>query len=288
MNKFDVLIIGAGATGLMAAREMSKVGLKVQILEARNRIGGRIFTLTSGESEPLELGAEFIHGQLPVTLQVLKEAGISYTEMEGKTFRIKSGKLKKDVDSMDDWSSFIKTLKKLDHDMSIRQFLDQYFPEEKYEELRNSVRGFVEGYNAADVNDASAFALREEWSNEEEWTNFRINSGHSSVIEFLFNDFKEAGGIINLDTIVKEIIWKHRQVEVVTADGKTYESQQILITVPVSVLRASPYSKAGIAFNPEIPLKIKASHLIGFGSVIKILLQFSEPFWNHKDFENGK
>ncbi len=240
------------------------------------------------QSVQLELGAEFMHGHLPVTLQLIEEAGLKYSKMEGKTFQFKNGELKKDAEFIEDWSPFIRKLNQLDNDMSIRQFLDEYFAEEKYEEFRNSVKSFVEGYDAADTNYASAFALREEWSNEGEWANFRIINGHSSVMEFLANDFKEAGGIINLDTIVKEIIWKHRQVEVVTADGKTYESQQILITVPVSVLRANPNSKAGIAFNPEIPLKIEASRLIGFGSVIKILLQFREPFWNSREFENGK
>ena len=68
----DVLIIGAGASGLMAARELTKQQKSVMILEARNRTGGRIHTVRDDKLElPAELGAEFIHGKLPVTLNLL-------------------------------------------------------------------------------------------------------------------------------------------------------------------------------------------------------------------------
>lgn len=73
----DVIIIGAGAAGLMAARKLSGVGHAVCILEARNRIGGRIHTITDVNlATPAEGGAEFIHGNLAVTLKLLEEAGM--------------------------------------------------------------------------------------------------------------------------------------------------------------------------------------------------------------------
>src|SRR4051812_796715 len=81
----DVVIIGAGAAGLMAASSLSRHRLKVTVLEAKERIGGRIYTISEkGFPQPVELGAEFIHGNLPVTLQLLKDAGIGYEKVEGK------------------------------------------------------------------------------------------------------------------------------------------------------------------------------------------------------------
>lgn len=76
-NEFDVVIIGAGAAGLMAAWEMVKVGKNVAIVEARDRIGGRIVTIKDQQfDEPIELCAEFIHGNLELTTQLLqKKAG---------------------------------------------------------------------------------------------------------------------------------------------------------------------------------------------------------------------
>jgi monoamine oxidase len=81
MEKTDILVIGAGAAGLMAAYKLSQQGKKVIVLEARNRTGGRIHTINQESFfQHAELGAEFIHGDLPVTLNLLKEAGIKYRE----------------------------------------------------------------------------------------------------------------------------------------------------------------------------------------------------------------
>ena len=71
----DIVIIGAGAGGLAAAIELGHAGLAVSILEARNRIGGRIFTLSDPVGRaPVELGAEFIHGRPPEIWNLLKKA----------------------------------------------------------------------------------------------------------------------------------------------------------------------------------------------------------------------
>ncbi len=74
MKEFDTIIIGAGACGLLAGRELSRAGYKVAIIEAHNRTGGRIHTFTPPKfTIPIEAGAEFVHGQLPETLKLLKE-----------------------------------------------------------------------------------------------------------------------------------------------------------------------------------------------------------------------
>lgn len=67
----DILIVGAGAAGLAAARELSFSKLSVIVLEARNRIGGRINTHLDIESPgAIELGAEFVHGKAPEILKL--------------------------------------------------------------------------------------------------------------------------------------------------------------------------------------------------------------------------
>src|SRR4051812_43136951 len=102
MTTADVIIIGAGAAGLMAARELSRSGKSVMILEARNRTGGRIQTLDSIVfSRNVETGAEFIHGNLPVTREILGEAGIDYSSVKGEIWRKRKGQFLQEEDFME-------------------------------------------------------------------------------------------------------------------------------------------------------------------------------------------
>src|SRR3569833_3542686 len=94
MKNEDIIIVGAGASGLMAAYTLSKAGKKVTILEARDRIGGRIHTIANESFfKHAELGAEFVHGNLPVTLRLLKQAGIEYVSAEGEMWHYRDGRL---------------------------------------------------------------------------------------------------------------------------------------------------------------------------------------------------
>src|SRR3990167_2674868 len=94
-SKADVVIIGAGAAGLMAARELSKAGKKVLILEARDRIGGRIYPLPESEwGYGAQGGAELVHGEAPVTRNLAAEAGLTITPL-GEWWSVRDGKPKK-------------------------------------------------------------------------------------------------------------------------------------------------------------------------------------------------
>ena len=89
-NNADVIVIGAGAAGLVAARELSSAGLKVLVLEARNRIGGRIYTDHS-LGFPVELGAEFVHGRSPDTFEFISRTRLEITEVAGEMRRKRNG-----------------------------------------------------------------------------------------------------------------------------------------------------------------------------------------------------
>src|SRR3972149_7636152 len=75
-SKADVVIIGAGAAGLMAARELGKAGKKVTILEARDRIGGRIWPLSKDEfGYDAQAGAEYVHGEARLSGYLMEGGG---------------------------------------------------------------------------------------------------------------------------------------------------------------------------------------------------------------------
>src|SRR5690349_14905164 len=90
----DVLVLGAGAAGLAAARDLSHAGLRVTVVEARARVGGRILTVHDPRAPvPLELGAEFVHGEAPETLEIAQAAGLAVIELPGTHELASSGRL---------------------------------------------------------------------------------------------------------------------------------------------------------------------------------------------------
>src|SRR5438552_16354172 len=94
-KRVDVLVLGAGAAGLAAARDLSHAGLRVSVIEARPRVGGRILTLHDPSSTvPLELGAEFIHGVGAETLPLAQAAGLAVMEIPGRHETATAGRLK--------------------------------------------------------------------------------------------------------------------------------------------------------------------------------------------------
>jgi len=276
----DILIVGAGASGLMAGRELVRAGKTVLILEARDRTGGRIHTLRDARfSAPVEAGAEFVHGNLPLTLELLGDAGIAYEEMEGQTWQVRNGQVSQDENFIQGWSELIAQLKELEHDMSIAAFLEKYFGEQKYDALRESVRKYVEGYDAADTQRASTFALREEWMGEEESPQYRIPGGYSQLTDALSREIEEKGGRILLSTVVREIRWRKNEVEFISDQGHSFRGRQALITIPLGVWQSPVESPVHLRFTPPLPEKAIAVRELGFGPVIKILLEFREAFW---------
>lgn len=98
-------------------------------------------------------------------------------------------------------------------------------------------------------------------------------------MNFLADECTSFGCRIQLSSVVKEIHWKKDHVSIITKIGENFEGDKAVITVPLGILQAPPSSPASISFFPAIPDKMKALQLMGYGGVIKILLQFSEPFW---------
>ena len=280
MKNTDVIIIGAGAAGLMAAYTLVQSGKTVKVLEARNRIGGRIHTITGQSfSTPVELGAEFVHGDLPITLSLLHEAGIADCDVSFEMWQYHDGTFKQSEEFVEGWNGFLEKLNQLQDDMPIEDFLQQNFAGQEYAKMRSQIDNYVSGYDTADVNDASTFALRNEWNHEDEDAQHRVKGGYIKMLQYLADTCTNAGSDILLNTTVKEIAWQKDAVKVITANDTIYKANKVIIALPLGVLHATKEAEGAIQFNPPLQEHEDAIKGIGFGSIIKILLEFDEIFW---------
>jgi monoamine oxidase len=283
MEKRDILIIGAGAAGLMAGYKLTQKGKKVTILEARNRIGGRIHTIENDAlKKGVELGAEFIHGDLPVTLNLLQEAGIAYSPAGGSMIRYADGKFMENEQFIEGFGLLLKKLNELQRDTTLTKFLQEYFTGDKYQQLRNSVIGYVSGYDTADPQLVSVFSLRDEWQHGDEDAQHRIDSGYGKMVSYLADKIKEHKGNIYLNSVVTEINWKSGDVKVMTDSKIVYSAAQLLIAMPLGVLQAGKGETGTVVFYPAIKAQTDALQTMGFGAIIKILLEFDEIFWENE------
>jgi monoamine oxidase len=105
------------------------------------------------------------------------------------------------------------------------------------------------------------------------------------MIGYLEDECKHAGGVIFLNSIVKEIQWEAGKVKANTDDGMVYEAEKVIIALPLGVLQANKNEKAAITFIPAIPEQTAAFTKIGFGAIIKILLEFDTLFWEDEQTE---
>jgi hypothetical protein len=121
-----------------------------------DRCGGRIYPLpTAGFGYPAEGGAEFVHGEAPVTHGLLREAGLSLLPIQGTQWTAEDGKLSRDETPDPREAELHRALQQLKDDLTVAEFLRRYFAGPKYGRLRHYIERMVEGYDAADPERAS-------------------------------------------------------------------------------------------------------------------------------------
>lgn len=279
-GKNRILVIGAGMAGLTAARKLAEAGRKVLVLEARDRVGGRIRTLRE-QGEILEVGAEFIHGRPPELWELVHEAGLETYELDGKDMCHRNGKLKT-CDEQGDMFKFLHGLEKwMGRDLA---FADYPPLESLSADKREEVINYVQSFNAADYRQIGVHALAVQQRAEEETGSdavFRVREGYDRVPEILAKKVREAGGRIEVSRRVERIEWGRGRVQVFVRDGgemSQYRAEQAVIALPLGVLQ-----QLGVVFDP-VPAALIASNQLAMGPVRRFTLLFNERWWaEHED-----
>ena len=297
----SVLILGAGAAGLAAARDLAAVGVRVVIIEARDRIGGRIHTHNNSSIIPVELGAEFVHGRHPQLLQVIEDSGSPLCDVTQRHWYFEDGVLS---DSQDFWSkltSLMDLLNPDEADRSFQDFLDSIPDDEAAAQAKAVATRYVEGFHAAQLDRIGVHGLIKANEAEDEVEghhSFRILGGYHVVTDTLFEQARADGAVLHLNTSVKELRWGRNQVEAVCIADKRlqkFTGTHAVVTLPLGVLQAKYHQRGAVRFVPELPrAKQAAIEGVAMGQAVRITLVFRERFWErlnlagHQHRENLK
>ncbi len=287
----DVLIIGAGVAGLAAARQLATAGLQVTVLEARERVGGRVWTHHDADSPlPIELGAEFVHGKHPDLMQILERENIPFCDVTSRHWYFHNEEFS---GSHDFWNKLtaLMDLMSLDQpDQTFVEFLASLPNDDASREAKSVATRYVQGFHAARIDSIGVHGLIKANEGEDEVGGdhgFRIAGGYSLVVGALQQQALAAGAIIRLNTLVQTIHWSDTGVEMDCATD-TIRAKRALITLPLGVLQASiqepdtsPGAEQGaVRFVPELPqAKQSAIRGVEMGHVVRIVLRFRERFW---------
>jgi monoamine oxidase len=272
-NTYDVVVVGAGMAGLTAARTLAEAGQKVLVVEAQDRIGGRIWTRHVGD-EAIELGAEFIHGRPPELWALIDEAGLETYERDGSQVCFEDDTLSDCNGAMEDLFAPLEKLKDFGgSDMSFAEYLNR---EQTPMEKRGRIIGYVEGFNAADHREVSVAALGAQQKAEDATGsdhNYRLRGGYDQLPRYLSERITEFGGKVLTGTPVKEIRWEQGWVEVVS-DLWSFRAPHAVVTLPLAVLQRS---KVKIVPSPHRILE--AAERLRMGQARRFTLLFAEKFW---------
>jgi monoamine oxidase len=288
-DEYDIIVVGAGAAGLAAAAHLSRNGKSVCVLEARDRIGGRVLTVRPrGAAIPLELGAEFIHGESPSIFEQLRLAGDVAVDTAQTRYRVpQPGRMKRSEDLFETMKERLQRLPKPRVDLPFAEFLQKH-----QRQLSPTVRAFatmlVEGFDAADPTRASAIEILKEWGggSAADAPTFRPQRGYGALMDSLAGSLDPAKTCVQLECAVNEVRWRRGEVNIAYSQHGgpgSVRAAQAIITLPLSVLQLPASTPASVLFTPALPRKqVPLSRLL-MGPVVKLVLCFSRPFWSEID-----
>ncbi|MGH7728578.1 MAG: flavin monoamine oxidase family protein [Vulcanimicrobiaceae bacterium] len=288
----DVVVIGAGAAGLTAARSLAARGLRVIVVEARDRVGGRAWSVpTVRAAVPAELGAEFIHGTAEATMALLREGGLASVDAGGESWvGVAGGELRRAGDEFSSAASIFERVDPHAGDESVERFLARFASDPQLRDTALGARAFVEGFEAADPAVASVQAIADEWRSGVDALVARPLGGYRAMFEYLYGETLAAGVHVRLATLVRRVAWCRGTVAVETQSplGKslTIRGSAAIVTLPVGVLRHRGDDRE-VVFAPELPAsKREALASIEMGHAVRVTLRFRTPFWER--IRNGR
>ncbi len=281
----DVIVIGAGIAGLAAARDLAAAGRRVVILEARNRIGGRIATIRPPEwPGAVELGAEFVHGGNAPFWKFLRRARLAPQAIDARHLVFRDGQLRSAANF---WRRLDRVMARISPDLPPGTSFEQFMRRKRREisaEDAVIARSFVEGFDAAPCARMSAQALAGGLPEEGQ---FRFPGGYDRVVEALGKELKAKRVEILLGRAVTRVRWAEGTVEVSSRSALSgarhvHAAKGAIITLPLGVLQAKPPAVGAVEFSPALKDRAALLAKLETGHVVRLVLLFRREFWRER------
>ncbi|HEX3128948.1 MAG TPA: NAD(P)/FAD-dependent oxidoreductase [Thermoanaerobaculia bacterium] len=275
MGRTDVVVVGAGAAGLAAADALQEAGLAVVVLEARDRIGGRIFTHRDARVPvPIELGAEFVHGDAPETTRILREAGRPVLDLSGVSWERKRGRLQPAGEYWRQVDRVLSLIREDGPDLSLADWLAKKPGGPTLARGRTLAKRFVQGFHAADLERVSVRSLACEGTESARKAG-RVADGYDRLIQWLARRLRD----LRLRSPVAGISWEKggAEIEVRPEGAEVYRiaARAVVVTAPLGVLQ-----EGSLRFHPELPARTRrAMGLLAMGPVVHMGFWFREAPW---------
>jgi len=288
-----VIVIGAGIAGIAAAQRLQRAGCRVTVIEARQRLGGRIWTDHSWPDAPVDLGASWIHGvhNNPVAA-LARQFGIQTTVYDAGTLsnNLSESRLydaagaavtaaqrqqfAADQDQLGERMASIAD--KTDAPLSMRNALHQALQDSGLPAERKSAafelfsRNVEDDYGAS-IDEIAAWALQE--GSGFGGREVVFPGGYGQLAERLAQ-----GLAILTGHVVEHIDYRGKQVQVHTSQG-VISADKAIVTLPLGVLK-----EGKVGFSPALPVeKAGAIARLGMGVYDKLYLRFPKVFWDASD-----
>ncbi|HTF89586.1 MAG TPA: NAD(P)/FAD-dependent oxidoreductase [Planctomycetota bacterium] len=284
----DVIVIGAGAAGLAAAERLCARGLRVIVLEARERVGGRLWTRRGPDWPlPIELGAEFLHGDTPEVMRIVSAAHLAVVEAPPSHWRKVARVLSEDLSFDKMLQRTMARVKSVVERRGERSFEQALMEAQVAEPARSQALAFVEGFHAASAARISARELSKENLGVESLK--RVVSGFGDVVTAL--ERRLPPETLQLGRIVSAIRWRRGQIKVSSrtttgSPAADLRASKAIVTLPLGLLQArSPFS---IDFDPPLRAKDAPLAKLAMGNVVKLVFRFREAFWEDEKLVRTK
>ncbi|MGZ8765189.1 MAG: flavin monoamine oxidase family protein [Acidimicrobiia bacterium] len=272
-ERHDVIVIGAGMAGVTAARDLTRAGLDVVVVEAADRIGGRMFTARDFAAHPVEQGAEFVHTAEADTWQEIETGGFETIRCEPAEGFLMSigGRKSPDLFADPSLAAMGDLLGALERYDGPEQTAGEWLAALGLEGVARAMADqMVTVHPLGDLDQLSMQGLHDDRIVDlERGVDWRLVAGYDALPAWL------AEGLdVRLDHRVLDVQWSEAGVTMRTAADELTAAAGVC-TLPVGVLKSR-----AVRFDPILPAaKWQALNGLEMGAVLKVLVRFSERFW---------